>query len=42
MSAIDAKDWPALVLCFSDEIELHLSGAPFGPDKPIRLSAGKW
>jgi SnoaL-like domain len=42
MSAIDTKDWPTLLSCFSDEIELDMSGAPFGPDKPIKLSAAKW
>jgi ketosteroid isomerase-like protein len=42
MSAIDAKNWPALLACFSDEIELDLTGAPFGPNKPIKLTAGKW
>ena len=42
MSAIDARDWPTLLSCLTDEIELDMSGAPFGPDKPIKLSAGKW
>jgi hypothetical protein len=42
MSAIDAKDWPGLLECFTDEIELDMSGAPFGPVKPIKLSARKW
>ena len=26
MRAIDAKDWPALRECFSDEIELDMTG----------------
>ncbi|MGO9060110.1 MAG: nuclear transport factor 2 family protein [Candidatus Binataceae bacterium] len=42
MRAIDTKDWPALRECFTDEIELDMRGAPFGPNKPIRLAAGKW
>jgi ketosteroid isomerase-like protein len=42
MSAIDARDWPALLACFTDEIELDMSGAPFGPNKPIKLHADKW
>jgi hypothetical protein len=42
MRAIVAKDWPALRECFTDEIELDMSGAPFGPSKPIKLGAGKW
>ena len=42
MRAIDNKDWPALQECFTDEIELDMTGAPFGPNKPIKLSAGKW
>jgi len=42
MSAIDVKDWPTLLACFAGEIELDMSGAPFGPDKPITFSARKW
>ena len=39
MRAIDAKDWPALRECFTDEIELDMTGAPFGPNKSIKLGA---
>ena len=42
MSAIDGKDWPTLLACFTDEIEVDMTGAPFGPNKPIKLTSGKW
>jgi SnoaL-like domain len=42
MRAIDTRDWLSLRACFTDEMELDMSGAPFGPNKPIRLSAEKW
>jgi hypothetical protein len=42
MRAIDTKDWPALRECFTDEMELDMTGAPFGPNKRLKLDAGKW
>ena len=42
MHAIDTKDWPALSECFAAELEVDMTGAPFGPTRPITLSAVKW
>jgi SnoaL-like domain len=42
MRAIDIKDWSALRECFADELELDMTGAPFGPARPVRLSVAKW